>query len=136
MKNIEDKPYLTLIELLVGIFLFECVCELVGAFFVKDITKYSMGLLLGWILASLSAVHMYRSLMRNFDMNGNNEKGAQSYAIRSNMIRYCFILIVFFVVCITDFAYPLATFLGIMGLKIGAYIQPLIHKVILTKKEL
>ncbi len=136
MKNIEDKPYLTLIELLAGIFIFECVCELVGAFFVKDITKYSMGLLLGWILASLSAVHMYRSLMRNFDMNGNNEKGAQSYAIRSNMIRYCFILIVFFVVCITDFAYPLATFLGIMGLKIGAYIQPLIHKVILTKKEL
>lgn len=135
MKIEKSNPNATLIELLSGILLFEIVCELIGVFLVKDTLKYSAGLFIGAILACASAIHMYWSLRCNFEMNGNNEKGAQSYAIRNNMIRNIFIFAVFLVVCMTDFVYPLATFLGIMGLKAGAYLQPLTYKLIFKIKR-
>lgn len=135
MKTEKSNPKSTLIELLLGILLFEIVCELIGVFFVKNAVKYSTGLGIGAILACASAIHMFWSLRCNFAMNGNNEKGAQSYAIRNNMIRYILIFAVFLVVCMTDFVYPLATFLGIMGLKVGAYLQPLTYKFILKIKR-
>ena len=135
MKTEKSNPKSTLIELLLGILLFEIVCELIGVFFVKNAVKYSAGLGIGAILACASAIHMFWSLRCNFAMNGNNEKGAQSYAIRNNMIRYILIFAVFLVVCMTDFVYPLATFLGIMGLKVGAYLQPLTCKFILKKNK-
>lgn len=135
MKTEKSNPNSTLIELLSGILLFEIVCELIGVFFVKDAVKYSAGLWIGAVLACASAIHMFWSLRCNFEMNGNNEKGAQSYAIRYNLIRYILIFAVFLVVCLTDFVYPLATFLGIMGLKVGAYLQPLTYKFILKIKK-
>jgi hypothetical protein len=42
-------------------------------------------------------------------------------------------LIVFLFFCLTDIAYPLAVFLGIMGLKAGAYLQPFTHKYLFRK---
>ena len=135
MKTEKSNSNPILIELLLGILLFEIFCELIGIFLVKDVLKYSVGLCVGAILACASAIHMFWSLRCNFEMNGNNEKVAQSYAIRNNMIRYMFIFAVFLVICMTDFAYPLATFLGIMGLKVGAYLQPLTYKFILKIKR-
>ena len=37
---------------------------------------------------------------------------------------------------ITDFANPLAAFLGLMGVKAGAYLQPLIRKLSGYKEEM
>ena len=119
----------TLLELLMGILLFAIICQFTGMWFVESVSAYSIGLWLGTLLAVLSAIHMYWSLSRNLTINADNEKGAQAYSIRANMIRYLVIVAVFLVLCLTDFAYPLAAFLGIMGLKIGAYIQPLMKKI-------
>ncbi|MBQ0028756.1 MAG: ATP synthase subunit I [Lachnospiraceae bacterium] len=119
----------TLLELLMGILLFTIACQLIGMWFVTSVAAYSIGLWLGALLAILSAIHMYWSLNRNLTLNADNEKGAQAYGIRANMIRYLVIVAVFLVLCLTDFAYPLAAFLGIMGLKIGAYVQPLMKKI-------
>lgn len=119
----------TLLELLMGIFAFTLVCQLIGMWLVESMAAYTIGLWMGAVLAMLSAVHMYWSLSRNLTINADNEKGAQAYGIRANMIRYLVIVVIFLVICLTDFAYPLAAFLGIMGLKIGAYIQPLMKKI-------
>lgn len=124
MKKINE----TLLQLLMGILIFEIVCQLIGMWFVPDKLKYTVGLWIGAILAGLSACHMWWSLDRNLSINADNEKGATAFATRANMIRYVVILLVFLILCLTTVAYPLAAFLGIMGLKIGAYLTPLTSK--------
>lgn len=124
MKKINE----TLLQLLMGILIFEIVCQLIGMWFVPDKLKYTVGLWIGAILACLSACHMWWSLDRNLSINADNEKGATAFATRANMIRYVVILLVFLILCLTTVAYPLAAFLGIMGLKIGAYLTPLTSK--------
>ena len=119
----------TLLELLMGILLFTVVCQLVGMWFVPNMAAYTIGLWIGALLAGLSAAHMWWALDRNLTINADNEKGAVNFATKWSMIRYGVILIIFLILCLTDFAYPLAAFLGIMGLKIGAYLQPLIKKI-------
>lgn len=124
----EEKIDETLKELIVGISLFDIAAILIGVWFVKDVSMYILGILAGMALAIFSAVHMYRSISRNLEINMGREGAANAYAVKSSMIRYAVILIVFLFFCLTDIAYPLAVFLGIMGLKAGAYLQPFVHK--------
>ena len=135
MEKIAEKMDETLKELMAGILLFGLVCLVVGVWFVNSPLKYIMGLLIGLILALLAAWHMHWSICRNMDLNAGNNGAANAYAVKSSMIRYAIILVVFLAVCLTDFAYPLAVFLGIMGLKAGAYLQPYTRKYLFRKKE-
>ena len=130
-----EKMDETLKELMTGILLFELVCLIAGVWFVTSPLKYIVGLLIGFILAEAAAWHMYRSICRNMDLNAGNNGAANAYAVKNSMIRYGVILVVFLAVCLTDFAYPLAVFLGIMGLKAGAYLQPFTRKYLFRKSE-
>ena len=130
-----EKMDETLKELMTGILLFVLLCLLVGVWFVPSALKYILGLLIGLLLAEGAAVHMYVSLCRNMNINAGRESAANSYSVKNSMIRYGVILVVFFVICLTDVAYPLAVFLGLMGLKVGAYLQPYTRKYLFHKKE-
>ena len=125
----------TLKELVVGISLFEILAVLIGVWFVDSPGKYILGVLAGAFLAVFGAIHMYWSICKNLEINMNQENAANTYSVKSSMIRYGVILIVFLFFCLTDFAYPLAVFLGIMGLKAGAYVQPFTHKYLSRKNE-
>ena len=125
----------TLKELLIGISLFEILAVVIGIWFVDSPVKYVLGILAGGILAVCSAIHMYWSIRKNLEINMDNESGANAYSVKSSMMRYAVILIVFLFFCLTDIAYPLAVFLGIMGLKAGAYLQPFTHKYLFRKQE-
>lgn len=135
MRIRAEKMDETLKELMTGTLLFDLVCLLIGVWFVTSPFQYIIGLLIGLILAEAAAIHMYWSLNRNMEMNADREGAANAYSVKSSMIRYAVILAVFLVVCLTDFAYPLAVFLGIMGLKAGAYLQPYTRKYLFHKKE-
>ena len=87
------------------------------------------------VLAMFSAIHMDWSIRKNLEINMDQESAANAYSVKSSMIRYTVILMVFLAFCLTDVAYPLAVFLGIMGLKAGAYLQPFTHKYLFRKKE-
>ena len=125
----------TLKELLVGISLFEILAVVIGIWFVDSPVKYMLGVLAGAVLALLSAIHMYWSIRKNLEVNMDNASAANAYSVKSSMVRYGVILIVFLFFCLTDIAYPLAVFLGIMGLKAGAYLQPFTHKYLFRKQE-
>lgn len=125
----------TLKELLVGISLFEILAVLAGIWFVDSPVKYILGVLAGAVLALLAAIHMYWSIRKNLEVNMDNASAANAYSVKSSMVRYGVILIVFLFFCLTDIAYPLAVFLGIMGLKAGAYLQPFTHKYLFRKRE-
>jgi len=128
MKKIKI-PDDTLKGLLIGILIFEILAELIGLPFVKSVMRYSIGLWIGALLAVAAAIHMWWTIDKNLTVNADNESASRAYAIRQGIIRYVVILAVFVVICLTDFAYPLAAFLGIMGLKAGAYIQPQVDKI-------
>ncbi len=119
----------TLFQLLMGIVAYAIVCQLIGMWFVESISAYTYGLWIGALLAAASAYHMWWSIDKNLTINPDNERGAQIYAAKSNMLRYGCILAAFLILCLTDFSYPLAAFLGIMGLKTGAYLQPLMKRI-------
>ena len=125
----------TLKELLVGISLFEILAVVIGIWFVDSPVKYGLGVLAGAVLALLSAIHVYWSIRKNLEINMDNASAANTYSVKNSMIRYGVILIVFLFFCLTDIAYPLAVFLGIMGLKAGAYLQPFTHKYLFRNEE-
>ena len=125
MKKMTEKINRTLFELGIGILIFGVVCQLV-VFFIKDKAGYSIGLWIGIVTALLAAIHMWWSIDRGLNFG---EKAAVSYLTKHNMIRYAAIIIVIVVVAVTKIGNPLATFLGIMGLKAGAYLQPLTKKI-------
>ena len=133
MEKIAEKMDETLKELMTGILLFVLVCLVVGVWFVGSPLKYILGLLIGLLLALAAAWHMHRTICRNMDLHAGSQGAANAYAVKNSMIRYGVILVVFLAVCLTDFAYPLAVFLGIMGLKAGAYLQPFTRKYLFRK---
>lgn len=114
-------------EMWVGTVLFGTLCQVSVVWFLKDKAGYSIGLWLGIVAALITILHLSISLDKALDLG---EGGAKKHMVIQNLVRY-FVLIIFLVVLmITDFANPLAAFLGLMGVKAGAYLQPFIHTVI------
>lgn len=132
-KSVADHH--TLPELCLGIVLFGICCLIVGIFFVKDRSGYSIGLGVGTLAAVLAAVHMWWALDRALD---RGEDAARKMITAQSLLRYGCIVIAMGLIMVSGFANPLAFFLGLMGLKVAAYLQPLIHRLyrkIITKKE-
>lgn len=125
MKEKITEMNRTLFELEVGILIFGVVCELF-VFLPEDKAGYSIGLWVGILTAAISAFHMWRSLDRGLDFE---QKAAVSYLSRQNIIRYLFIVLIIAIVAVTEIGNPLSAFLGIMGLKAAAYMQPLTKKI-------
>lgn len=117
--------------LLCGIILFGAASQLVGVFLVTDKTNYSIGLWIGVLTAIFMAFHMAFSLNHALDMG---EKGAQTAATRQNIIRYLIVVVILGILMVTEIGNPIAAFVGVMGLKVSAYFQPIFQKLSHKKK--
>lgn len=115
----------TLLELTTGIWVFAFVCQLTGLFLPVNRLKYAVGLWTGIVLALFSAVHMWRSLNKAFT---RDEKGAVGVMAGGYVLRYLLTGVMLLVLYYTQAGYPVACFLGVLGLKAGAYLQPATHK--------
>lgn len=113
-----------LLELSVGILFMGCMCQLIGMWFVADGLLYTVALWLGVVLALITVMHMYRTLDRALDLGADATKAVT----RANVVRYACIVVVFGIVLATGVLNPLITFMGLMSLKVAAYIQPFTHK--------
>ena len=123
MKNLLKKINETVKEMWAGMFLWGLVCQVLPVWFIEDRMGYSLGLWIGVALAGAAAYHMWWALDKGLDDEGT----AQGYIRKQGLIRYGVIVVVFGVLMLTDVADPIAAFLGIMGLKSGAYLQPFLH---------
>ena len=126
IRNYDNKETETLRELLLGTFVSGMVIWFIIFWFVTRKVYFTLGLWLGVLLALLAACHMWWGINRAVDLGD----GASKYVISQNMVRYGVIIVIFGIICIIDFASPLAAFAGIMCLKAGAYLQPFTHKII------
>ena len=112
-------------ELLLGILASGIVFELIFIWFVKDKIYFSLGLLLGVLIAVFMAWHMAFTLNRAMDYT---EENATNRVQKHYLIRDLIVIIVFIAAAVSKLVNPLAVFLGIMTLKVAAYIEPITNK--------
>lgn len=115
--------------LVLGIIVYGLCVEAIGIWFVTDKVRYTTGLLIGIALAVGMAVNMAIVLQDAVDIYG--ESRAKAKIIAKSVLRYVVVVIVFFVMMKWNLGNLFAAFIGVMGLKVSAYCQPVAHKFIL-----
>ena len=123
--NRKIKIDATLFDLCLGIFLYGIVCQIVILFF-SHTPGYSIGLWIGIVLAIAGSVHMWWALDRSLDMAS---KDATKTVGAQYLIRYFILVAVMALLAVSGFANPLFAFLGYMGMKVSAYMQPFTRRI-------
>lgn len=123
IKSINEE----LPALMAGILPFGVLCQITVVWFVKDKAGYSIGLWLGILIAEAMAYHMAASISMSVELD---EETAVKVMQKKNVFRYGMVSIALGLIMISGLANPLAAFLGVMGLKAAAYIQPCTKKII------
>ena len=127
MKNMNE----TLKDLIIGIVLSILIVCIIGAIVSNNRLSFILGDILGSIIAILLAIHLNATISRALAMN---EEGAAKYTKKMSFLR----LIIMGCAVVVALTLPevfnlIGTLLGILGLKISAYLQPLTNRYI-TKK--
>lgn len=123
MENLRSKNR-TLLEMHIGIIFLGLVCQIVGAFIVKDQGGYALSLWFGIATAMFSAYHLNRTLERALESGAN----AGGIALRGYLFRYIMLFIILLIAVMLESMNPLVVFMGYMSLKISALIEPFTHK--------
>lgn len=124
-NNRKIKIDATLFDLCLGIFLYGIVCQFVLLLFSRR-AEYSIGLWIGVVLAVIGSVHMWWTLDRSLDMAS---KDATKTVGTQYLVRYLILVIAMALLAVSGFANPLFAFLGYMGMKVSAYMQPFTRKI-------
>ncbi len=124
----------TLSELIAGVLVVGLLIQAVAILVSGFLAPFAAGFWIGIATAVFLAVHMYRSIDRALDMSPGD---AEKYMRKAYVVRTVVILAVAGVVTYFKLGYVMATFVGVLCLKFGAFLQPLIHRVNgkLMKKE-
>lgn len=114
--------------LVLGIIVYGLIVELAGVWFVEDKLRYTTGLLIGIALAVGMAINIAVVVRDTVEIYG--ESGARARVIAKSILRYVVVVIVFFVMMKWNLGNLFTAFIGVLGLKVSAYLQPFIHKAI------
>ena len=115
-------------ELLLGILLYGIVIQVTGVWFAQDRLRYSSGLWIGIVKAMAMAYHIARIIAETIDCMDAHKARVQITA--KGIMRYAAVVVVFSITMYFDLGNLVTLFLGVMGLKISAYLQPFLHKVL------
>ena len=118
--------------LLIGILLYGIFIQLTGVWFVEDKLRYSSGLWIGILTAMGMAYHIALIIAETID--APNPEKVRTWIIAKGILRYAAVAAVFAVTMYFDLGNLVTLFLGVMGLKISAYLQPYLHKLLLKTK--
>lgn len=109
-----------------GILLYGALLQLAGMWFVDDKLHYSIGLWYGIAIAVGMAVNLATVIFDSVAM-GDSEH-AQRRIIAKSLLRYAVVVILFFILGYFNFGNLFMAFLGVLGLKVSAYLQPFLHR--------
>lgn len=115
-------------ELIGELFVYGLLLQVTGIWFVDDRVRYSTGLWIGIVLAAGMAVNMAVVIFDTVELMA--EKQASRRSALFSVIRYLVVVAAFVLVGIFHLGNLISMFLGVMGLKAAAYLQPLTHKFI------
>lgn len=105
--------------------LYGIIMQIICLIIPGDHLKMTVGLWIGVIAGIAMLIHMRNSLNEALDLG---EEGAQKYMQKSYAIRYAAVVIGFIALTYLDIVNFITLLLGIMGLKVSAYLQPIAHK--------
>lgn len=115
--------------LVLGIILYGIIIELIGIWFVPDKVMFTSGLWIGIAVAVGMAVHIAVVLVDAVDLQGGEK--VRRKIVAQYLLRYIVVVAVFLLIMIFHLGNLLAAFVGVMGLKAAAYVQPFMHRVFL-----
>ena len=113
-------------SLMATILIYGVLVELIGIWFVEDKIRYTSGLLIGIGLALFLSISIATSI---FDVLDVRSKKDQVKVSLKAVLRYVIVAIVSIAMCYLNLGNIWTWFIGVMGLKVAALLQPLIHKV-------
>lgn len=116
----------TLLEMLVAMMIWGILSQIVLLIFFENRIYNAIGLWCGVIVAGGMATHMKRSIEDAYDLQGDVGKQIQADSIKRMLVAAVVIGTVFYFKA----GNPLTVLVGIMSLKIAAYAQPLVHKIL------
>ena len=115
-------------ELLAGILGYGLVVLGVGIFFAGDKLNFAIGLGIGIVCAVFMAYHMAATIEDSVSLK--DEKLARNKSVAGATVRYGVVFAVFLAMMYFHIGSLVGAFLGIMGLKVSAYImQSVFHTV-------
>ena len=119
-------------ELVVTILVYGVLVELIGVWWVDDKIRYTSGLVIGIGLALFMSVNIASSIWGMMDVT---TKKAQAGVAVKAVGRYLVVAVVSIAMGYFNLGNILTWFIGVMGLKVAAFAQPLIHKVFFGKSQ-
>lgn len=109
-----------------GILLYGALIWAGAIWFVSDRIFFTAGLAVGIVLAIGMAVHMAWVL---FDVvNFTDAKKAGGRILAKSILRYVVVIGIFVWLYISGFGSLVAAFVGMLGLKIAAYLEPVVQR--------
>lgn len=116
--------------LLVGILIYGIIVQLTGVWFAEDKLRYSSGLWIGILTAMGLAYNIAHVIAETIDYP--DEQKASTKIVAKGILRYAVVVAVFVITLYFDLGNLVTLFLGVMGLKISAYLQPMLQKMLRT----
>ena len=126
------KENQTLHEMLLGIGISNLLILFAGLIFCKDKGSAALGVVIGALVAIFYVIHMAVTID---DALCLDEKGAAAQLRKHMMIRYVVVCIVIAVVSYFQIGNPVLCIFSCLTVKLGAYLQPVIHNKILKRSE-
>ncbi|MCR5735090.1 MAG: hypothetical protein K6G22_10830 [Lachnospiraceae bacterium] len=123
------KEYLfensTLKEMLTGIIIWAVLWQIGIFIYPHDRLYNSSGLWIGIFLAVFYSISLFRSIQSSLDYD---ERSAVTYSRKKFLLRYGIVCIVFVITALLKAGNLICLFAGLMGIKIGAYLQPFVRR--------
>ena len=112
--------------LVLGILIYGAIIELVGIWFVKDKIRYTSGLMFGIVCAVFMAIHIAMIIEESVRIGQGHEK----YLSFKSVMRYLIVCAVMILMMVFKLGNMFTALIGILGLKVSAYAQPLLIKIL------
>ena len=123
LKRINDA----LPGLVLGILIWGVLVQFTGVWFVEDKLRYSVGLWFGIAVAIGMAINLAVVIYDSVSIG--EAENANRRIVAKSVLRYAIVVILFFILGYFNLGNLFTAFLGVLGLKMSAYMQPLFEKV-------
>ncbi len=117
--------------LVLGIVIYGIIVELIGIWFVADKLSFSSGLAVGIVCAVGMAIHLARVIQDAVRQQSEDTRRLSAKSV----LRYLVVVVVFFIMMYFNLGSLVSAFIGVLGLKVSAYLQPIFNKKLLSDEE-
>lgn len=114
--------------LVAGIVIYGLVVQFTGVWFVQDKLGYSIGLWYGIAIAIGMGINL--AVVIYDAVTFGDGENANSRIVVKSLLRYIVVAVLFFILGYFEFGSIITAFIGVMGLKFSAYMQPLLNKIV------